>query len=101
MCIKERGKGGHRIMFKGVLKKGGGRTSGRDAGSPGYHHRFQEDGVEAVQPYPSDELLLRPSLSRGVSVSLPSSPLLPPRHPCVSPEPHKSPGLSVAVCTIS
>lgn len=31
--LKERGKGGHRIMFKGVLKKGGGRTSRRDAGN--------------------------------------------------------------------
>lgn len=30
--ISEWGRGGHRIMFKGVLKKGGGRTSRRDAG---------------------------------------------------------------------
>lgn len=30
--ISEWGRGCHRIMFKGVLKKGGGRTSRRDAG---------------------------------------------------------------------
>ncbi|XP_051997294.1 protein TANC1-like isoform X2 [Xyrauchen texanus] len=92
-------------MFKAVLKKGreaGGRTGKRDAGSPSFHHRVQEEGFMVfqdhgsgplpVQPYPAEEVL-RPSLARGVSVSLPSSPLLPPRQPYVSPvRPNKSPG---------
>ncbi|XP_052415398.1 protein TANC1 isoform X2 [Carassius gibelio] len=96
-------------MFKGVLKKGregGGRTGKRDAGSqslsPSFHHRVQEEeivGVQnhgsgplPVQPYPAEEML-RPSLTRGVSVSLPSSPLLPPRQPYLSPVRfNKSPG---------
>ncbi|XP_016304753.1 protein TANC1-like isoform X2 [Sinocyclocheilus anshuiensis] len=96
-------------MFKGVLKKGregGGRTGKKDAGSqslsPSFHHRVQEEGFVViqnhgsgplpVQPYPAEEML-RPSLTRGVSVSLPSSPLLPPRQPYVSPVwSNKSPG---------
>ncbi|XP_016369812.1 protein TANC1-like [Sinocyclocheilus rhinocerous] len=95
-------------MFKGVLKKGregGGRTGKRDTGSqslsPSFHHRVQEEvvGVQnhgsgplPVQPYPAEEML-RPSLTRGVSVSLPSSPLLLPRQPYLSPvRSSKSPG---------
>ncbi|XP_051569179.1 protein TANC1-like isoform X1 [Myxocyprinus asiaticus] len=92
-------------MFKAVLKKGreaGGRTVKRDAGSPSFHHRVQEEGFMVfqnhgsgplpVQPYPAEEVL-RPSLARGVSVSLPSSPLLPPRQPYALPvRPDKSPG---------
>ncbi|XP_065096260.1 protein TANC1 isoform X3 [Paramisgurnus dabryanus] len=95
-------------MFKPVMKKGregGGRISRRDAGSqslsPSYHHSFKEErivvlqnhssGLLPVQPYPAEQVL-RPSLTRGVSVSLPSSPLLPPRQPYVSPVRHKSPG---------
>ncbi|KAL1273174.1 hypothetical protein QQF64_029036, partial [Cirrhinus molitorella] len=98
---KDCGKTGNCTMFKGVLKKGregGGRTGKRDAGSqslsPSFHHRVQEEGIVGVQnhgsgplpvqPYPSEEML-RPSLTRGVSVSLPSSPLLPPRQPYLSP----------------
>ncbi|XP_039545342.1 protein TANC1 isoform X1 [Pimephales promelas] len=88
-------------MFKAVLKKGregGGRSGKREAGSqsvsPSFHHRVQEEGIVVlqnhgsgplpVQPYPAEEVL-RPSLTRGVSVSLPSSPLLPPRQPYLSP----------------
>ncbi|KAI2663341.1 Protein TANC1 [Labeo rohita] len=62
--------------------------------SPSFHHRVQEEGIGVVQnhgsgplpvqPYPSEDML-RPSLTRGVSVSLPSSPLLPPRQPYLSP----------------
>lgn len=96
-------------MFKAVLKKGregGGRASKRDAGSqplsPSFHQRFEEQGIVGVQdrgsvllpvqPYPAEEML-RPSLTRGVSVSLPSSPLLPPRQPYLSPvRTNKSPG---------
>ncbi|XP_048056603.1 protein TANC1 isoform X4 [Megalobrama amblycephala] len=96
-------------MFKAVLKKGregGGRAGKRDAGSqslsPSFHHRVQEEGIVVlqnhgsgplpVQPYPAEEVL-RPSLTRGVSVSLPSSPLLPPRQPYLSPvRSNKSPG---------
>ncbi|XP_048056604.1 protein TANC1 isoform X5 [Megalobrama amblycephala] len=97
-------------MFKAVLKKGregGGRAGKRDAGSqslsPSFHHRVQEEGIVVlqnhgsgplpVQPYPAEEVL-RPSLTRGVSVSLPSSPLLPPRQPYLSPvRSNKSPEL--------
>ncbi|KTG33894.1 hypothetical protein cypCar_00007400 [Cyprinus carpio] len=107
---KDCGKSGNCTMFKGVLKKGregGGRTGKRDAGSqslsPSFHHRVQEEeivGVQnhgsgplPVQPYPAEEML-RPSLTRGVSVSLPSSPLLPPRQPYLSPvRSNKSPEL--------
>lgn len=70
--------------------------------SPSFHHRVQEEGIVVlqnhgsgplpVQPYPAEEVL-RPSLTRGVSVSLPSSPLLPPRQPYLSPvRSNKSPG---------
>ncbi|XP_077055477.1 protein TANC1 isoform X3 [Siphateles boraxobius] len=88
-------------MFKAVLKKGrerGGRAGKREAGSqslsPSFHPRVQEEGIVVLQnhgsgplpaqPYPAEEVL-RPSLTRGVSVSLPSSPLLPPRQPYLSP----------------
>uniref|UniRef100_A0A671NL28 Protein TANC1-like n=1 Tax=Sinocyclocheilus anshuiensis TaxID=1608454 RepID=A0A671NL28_9TELE len=70
--------------------------------SPSFHHRVQEEeivGVQnhgsgplPVQPYPAEEML-RPSLTRGVSVSLPSSPVLLPRQPYLSPvRSNKSPG---------
>uniref|UniRef100_A0AAR2M046 Orc1-like AAA ATPase domain-containing protein n=1 Tax=Pygocentrus nattereri TaxID=42514 RepID=A0AAR2M046_PYGNA len=41
-------------------------------------------GPLPVQPYPTDEML-RMSLSRGISLSLPSSPMMPPRQPYMLP----------------
>uniref|UniRef100_A0A8B9KG09 Tetratricopeptide repeat, ankyrin repeat and coiled-coil containing 1a n=1 Tax=Astyanax mexicanus TaxID=7994 RepID=A0A8B9KG09_ASTMX len=50
-------------------------------------------GPLPMQPYPTDDVL-RLSLSRGVSISLPSSPMLPPRQPYLLPlrPSTKSPG---------
>lgn len=50
-------------------------------------------GPLPVQPYPTEDVL-RLGLSRGVSLSLPSSPMLPPRQPYVLPlrASTKSPG---------
>ncbi|GAA6075906.1 protein TANC1 isoform X1 [Tachysurus ichikawai] len=41
-------------------------------------------GPLPVQPYPTEDVL-RVGLSRGVSMSLPSSPMLPPRQPYMLP----------------
>ncbi|XP_072539773.1 protein TANC1 isoform X2 [Salminus brasiliensis] len=98
-------------MFRAAQKSGqerGGRGRKRDAGcdslSPSYHHHKSLEGGLTVpshmgsgplpmQPYPTDEVL-RLSLSRGVSISLPSSPMLPPRQPYMLPlrPSTKSPG---------
>ncbi|XP_066521071.1 protein TANC1 isoform X2 [Hoplias malabaricus] len=97
-------------MHKAAQKNGqerGGRGRKKDAGaeslSPSYHHKSLEGGLTVpvpshmgsgplpVQPYPTDEVL-RLSLSRGVSLSLPSSPMLPPRQPYMLPFSTKSPG---------
>ncbi|XP_028835619.1 protein TANC1-like [Denticeps clupeoides] len=82
-------------MFKAVLKKGGG-GGGRGKKDPvrDYYtqshsqdrkaaHRDPDLAPMPPQPYPSEEVLRR-GLSRGVSVSLPSSPMLPPRQPYVT-----------------
>ncbi|KAL0190623.1 hypothetical protein M9458_013321, partial [Cirrhinus mrigala] len=51
-----------------------------------FHHRVQEEGIAVVQNHGSGPLPVQPpNLTRGVSVSLPSSPLLPPRQPYLSP----------------
>ncbi|KAL6455998.1 hypothetical protein MHYP_G00358490 [Metynnis hypsauchen] len=97
-------------MFKAAQKNGqerGGRGRKKDAGaeslSPSYHHKSLEGGLTVpghmgsgplpVQPYPTDEVL-RLSLSRGISLSLPSSPMMPPRQPYMLPlrPTTKSPG---------
>ncbi|XP_051998011.1 protein TANC1 isoform X2 [Xyrauchen texanus] len=85
-------------MFKAVLKKSG-KNGKKDAGEPylpGVQRRCPGGGVQdanKVLPYPPTEEGLRLSLAKGVSMSLPSSPLLPRQtyvmaaHPC-----KKSPG---------
>ncbi|XP_030637029.1 LOW QUALITY PROTEIN: protein TANC1 [Chanos chanos] len=96
-------------MFKAVLKKGrdgGGRGGQRDPGEHRTHSAqlkvpdagmpglpYSDGAPIPVQPYPVEEVL-RLGLSRGVSLSLPSSPLLPPRQPYMLPlhPSNKSPG---------
>ncbi|KAF7711089.1 protein TANC1 isoform X2 [Silurus meridionalis] len=86
---------------------GGGRGRKNDAAgetfSPRFHHKTISRGLGVpgdagsgplpVQPYPTEDVL-RLGLSRGVSLSLPSSPMLPPRQPYVLPlrPSTKSPG---------
>ncbi|XP_060774655.1 protein TANC1 isoform X2 [Neoarius graeffei] len=89
------------------IQERGGRGRKKDAGgeafSPRFHHKALEGGLTVpgdvgsgplpVQPYPTEDIL-RLGLSRGVSLSLPSSPMLPPRQPYVLPlrASTKSPG---------
>ncbi|KAF5895410.1 protein TANC1-like isoform X1 [Clarias magur] len=65
-----------------------------DAFSPRFQHKAPDGGLTVpgdvgsgplpVQPYPTEDVP-RMGLSRGVSVSLPSSPMLPPRQPYMLP----------------
>ncbi|XP_058258119.1 protein TANC1 isoform X2 [Hemibagrus wyckioides] len=89
------------------VQERGGRGRKKDAGtesfSPRFHHKALEGGLTVpgdvgsgplpVQPYPTEDVL-RLGLSRGVSMSLPSSPMLPPRQPYMLPlrPSTKSPG---------
>ncbi|XP_051566551.1 protein TANC1-like [Myxocyprinus asiaticus] len=86
-------------MFKAVLKKTG-KNSKKGTGEPyllSAQRRCPGDGVQdasSVLPYPPTEEGLRLSLSKGVSMSLPSSPLLPRQTYVMAAHPYKkSPGL--------
>ncbi|XP_053540094.1 protein TANC1 isoform X2 [Ictalurus punctatus] len=90
-----------------TVQERGGRGRKKDADgetlSPRFHHKALEGGLMVpgdvgsgplpVQPYPTEDVL-RLGLSRGVSLSLPSSPMLPPRQPYMLPlrPSTKSPG---------
>ncbi|KAK2857429.1 hypothetical protein Q7C36_005348 [Tachysurus vachellii] len=82
---------------RNIQERGGrGRKKDRDTESfcPRFHQVTLEGGLTVpgdmgsgplpVQPYPTEDVL-RVGLSRGVSMSLPSSPMLPPRQPYMLP----------------
>ncbi|MFT7818059.1 protein TANC1-like isoform X1 [Arapaima gigas] len=87
-------------MFKAVLKKtrDGGKGSRKDSGFEFYGHSAPRRGLPGGPVHPQDpfphEDQFRPSLTKGASMSLPSSPLLPPRQSYVAPQRSvkKSPG---------
>ncbi|TTI92362.1 Protein TANC1 [Bagarius yarrelli] len=96
----------HKVGQRNIHERGGGsrkKDTGGEAFSPRFHRRALEGGLVVpgdvgsgplpVQPYPTEDVQ-RPGLSRGVSMSLPSSPMLPARQPYMLPlKPStKSPG---------